>query len=360
LIAQLEAHAVSCWTLIEYGQGQQQKRKILLPKRRLVVGRTADSDLCVPDASVSKRHAEIHFDGEAMVVVDQGSTNGTYRNCERIHSCSVQDGDLLQFGNALYRVGRERRDDAGSTQEQGILPWAQTLLYFDKLLGERAIIPFFQPIVTLAERQTVAFELLVRSKLEGLTTPANIFSAADRLGQNATLSEMIRDEGLRVAAQSGQSTSEFYLNTHPSEVVNDRLLSSLVALREAFPATRITLEIHEAAATDPESIATLRRLLNDLGIRLSYDDFGAGQGRLLELGEQPPDVLKFDMSLIRDIDKAPATKQEMLAALVKLARDLGTTPLAEGVETEEEHEVCKQMNFELGQGYLYGRAASFF
>jgi EAL domain-containing protein (putative c-di-GMP-specific phosphodiesterase class I) len=66
------------------------------------------------------------------------------------------------------------------------------------------------------------------------------------------------------------------------------------------------------------------------------------------------------MSLIRDIDKAPATKQEMLAALVKLARDLGTTPLAEGVETEEEHEVCKQMNFELGQGYLYGRPASFF
>ncbi len=71
----------------------------------------------------------------------------------------------------------------------------------------------------------------------------------------------------------------------------------------------------------------------------------------------PPDVLKFDMQLIRDIDKAASTRQELLASLVRIANEIGTVPLAEGVETEAEHEVCLQMGFQLGQGYLYGRPA---
>jgi EAL domain-containing protein (putative c-di-GMP-specific phosphodiesterase class I) len=345
--------------LVEFGPGEQQKRTIALQQRPLVIGRTNETDVCIPEVSVSKKHARISFDDEGMWVEDLRSTNGTFLNCTPVHRSLVKEGDLLQFGNALFRVGKEARADTGATHEQGILPWAQTLLHFDKLLTERAIIPFFQPIITMKERKLIAHELLVRSKLEGLTTPANIFGAADRLGQNATLSEMIREEGLLVASRSNHSTSNFFLNTHPCEVVNDRLLESLVRLRQQFPESRITLEIHEASVTDPRSIGRLREALTDLSMQLSYDDFGAGQGRLLELGEQPPDVLKFDMQLIRDIDKAPSSRQELLAALVRLARDLGTTPLAEGVETEAEHQVCAAMGFELGQGYYYGRPAPF-
>ncbi len=63
------------------------------------------------------------------------------------------------------------------------------------------------------------------------------------------------------------------------------------------------------------------------------------------------------MQLIRDIDQAAATRQELLASLVRIAIELGTIPLAEGVETQAEHEVCTQMGFQLGQGYLYGRPA---
>lgn len=353
------ACANSSWTLVEFGPGEQQKRSISLQQRPLLVGRTSDADVCIPEVSVSKRHARITFDENGMWVEDLRSTNGTFLNCNPVQRSSVCEGDLLQFGNALFRVGKEDRSDAGATHEQGILPWAQTLLHFDTLLTKRAVIPFFQPIITMQERKPIAHELLVRSKLEGLTTPANIFSAADRLGQNATLSEMIREEGLLVAARSQHAESNFYLNTHPCEVVNERLLESLVRLRMQFPDTRVTLEIHEASVTDPSSIGKLRDILSDLSMQLSYDDFGAGQGRLLELGEQPPDVLKFDMQLIRDIDKAPGSRQDLLAALVRLSRDLGTIPLAEGVETEAEHRVCVAMGFELGQGYLYGRPAPF-
>ena len=349
----------SCWTLTEFGEGDLQKRTFTLPMRELIVGRTVEADVCVAESAVSKRHACLYFESGDMFVRDLGSTNGTFLNCTPVQKSKVSNGDLLQFANSLYRVGKERPPEVTSTLEQGILPWAQTLLLFDRLITERAVTPFFQPIVTIDQREVVAYELLARSELEGLKNPADMFVAAARLGQNATLSELMRDEGLKIASTSERASSQFFLNTHPCEVVNPRLIDDLKNMRANFPRTKIVLEIHEAAVTDPQSIAGLRTVLNELSIGLSYDDFGAGQGRLLELGEQPPDVLKFDMKLIRDIDRAAASRQEMLATLVRLAIELGTIPLAEGVETEAEHRTCKQMQFELGQGFYYGRPAPF-
>jgi EAL domain-containing protein (putative c-di-GMP-specific phosphodiesterase class I) len=100
----------------------------------------------------------------------------------------------------------------------------------------------------------------------------------------------------------------------------------------------------------------LRAVLNELNIGLAYDDFGAGQARLVELGEVPPDFLKFDIELIHEIDRASPERQRMLASLVAIVKDLGIASLAEGVETEAEHAACRQMGFDFGQGYLYGKA----
>lgn len=347
------------WTLTEYGQGSEQKRTIDLPFRELIVGRSTDVDVTINSTSVSKRHARLTFENGCMLVEDLGSTNGTHVNGSPVQFSAVVEGDLLQFANALYRVGHRHAHEFDGTMEEGILPWAQTLLAFDQLINERAVVPYFQPIITMDRQSTPAFELLARSNLDGLSNPGLMFGAAERLGQQATLSELMRTEGMRVAARSANCDADFFLNTHPCEVLNQRFTDSLVDLRAEHPASKITIEIHEGAVTDPASMTEFRDTLKDLGMSLSYDDFGAGQGRLLELGEVPPDVLKFDMQLIRNIDTAAATRQEMLATLVRLAVDLGTTPLAEGVETEAEHQVCLQMGFQLGQGYLYARPKPF-
>jgi EAL domain-containing protein (putative c-di-GMP-specific phosphodiesterase class I) len=95
--------------------------------------------------------------------------------------------------------------------------------------------------------------------------------------------------------------------------------------------------------------------LDDLDMRLAYDDFGAGQARLIELVEVPPHVLKFDLSLTQQIDKAPAQRQHMLASLVHMVSDLGIQPLAEGMETASEAATCVQLGFELNQGFYYGQ-----
>ncbi len=128
-------------------------------------------------------------------------------------------------------------------------------------------------------------------------------------------------------------------------------------MRESHPDQPLTLEIHESAVTDAARMAEIRPALAKLNIGLAYDDFGAGQSRLNELSESSPDYVKFDMSLIRDIDAASPQRQQVVATLVQMVRNLGIISVAEGVETEAESETCLQMGFDLGQGFFYGRPA---
>ena len=101
----------------------------------------------------------------------------------------------------------------------------------------------------------------------------------------------------------------------------------------------------------------LRARLKELNIGIAYDDFGAGQTRLSELTEAPPDYLKFDISLIRGIDQAPPERQRMLASLVQMVTELGVNPLAEGIETAAEADVCRNIGFQTAQGFHFGRPA---
>ena len=94
-----------------------------------------------------------------------------------------------------------------------------------------------------------------------------------------------------------------------------------------------------------------------MNIELAYDDFGAGQGRLVELVEVPPNVIKFDMSLIRGIDRAPVVRQKMLETLVSMVNDLGIACLAKGLETADELRICRELGFGYGQGHFIGLPA---
>jgi len=172
------------------------------------------------------------------------------------------------------------------------------------------------------------------------------------------LSRMLRWEGVR-AALPLKSDLKIFLNTHPLEINRSGLIDSMVTTRQLSSDLPIVLEVHESAVTDPSEMRLLRQQLRDLQIGLAYDDFGAGQTRLSELIEAPPDYLKFDMSMIRGIDKAPPERQKMLGSLVQIVIDLGINPLAEGIETSEEADVCRNLGFQTAQGFHYGRPAPF-
>src|SRR4030095_5636818 len=104
-----------------------------------------------------------------------------------------------------------------------------------------------------------------------------------------------------------------------------------------------------------KSIRRLRMARDALGMKLAFDDFGAGQTRLAELVEVRPNYVKFDRKLICDIDKTGASRQQMVGSLVAMCRQLGIITLAEGVETAGEVDICRQIGFELMQGFFFGK-----
>lgn len=323
-----------------------------------IVGRQHGVAICLPSSKISKLHAELIAHDDHVLVRDKDSTNGTFVNGQRVaEDHEAHDGDIIQFAELVFRLTRHSVQETSNTRtiREDVLEQAQGLIQFEALMSERQVTAFFQPIVSMDDFRTVAYELLGRGKPAELRRPDQMFAVAQHLGLEVELSELLRTVGV-TASEVLSDTDHLFVNTHPSELTNlTQLESSLQRLRETHPEQQLTLELHEASVTEAADVQRLRDILNELNMGLAYDDFGAGQARLLELVEVPPDYLKFDIKLIRGIDVAGQRRQQMLASLVHVVRDLGISPLAEGVETVGESTVCRHLEFELAQGFFYGR-----
>jgi EAL domain-containing protein (putative c-di-GMP-specific phosphodiesterase class I) len=345
----------SLWVLTGQTEEGGPLRDIAIQTLPFQVGRRPGLSLTIPSRTISNLHAEFFEQGDAMAVRDLGSTNGTFVNGERLVSekC-VKEGDLIQFSNMVFRLKTERETGGAKTLLGDNCEEALALIQFDRLINDDAITPAYQPIVRSEDLSVVAYEVLGRSPVFGLRTADQMFRAAAQLNQEAELSRKCRHVGLR-AFPRRTSTRCLYLNTHPVELQNvDALIASLGEVRCEFPDCQIMLEIHEGAITSPRMMRRIRDIMRNLNVQLAYDDFGCGQPRLIELMEVPPDVLKFDMKLTRELHRATPNRKQMLKSLVTMIRDAGIQALAEGMESAAESEACLDIGFDLYQGYFYG------
>ena len=96
------------------------------------------------------------------------------------------------------------------------------------------------------------------------------------------------------------------------------------------------------------------RKLKERGYGVAVDDMGAGHASLQALASIEPDFLKFDVSLVRDIDKS-SIKRSLLETLRGLAEKMRARVIAEGIEREGERETLQSLGIELGQGFLFHR-----
>jgi EAL domain-containing protein (putative c-di-GMP-specific phosphodiesterase class I) len=344
------------WLLSGQLADEEPVRHIRVDTSRCLVGRRADATLRIPRSSISREHAELLLIDGQLHVRDLGSTNGTFVNGVRIYETrELGHGDLVQFGQVIFRVTQQASTSSYQTVHDDSCDRALALIQFDQLMTQRAVACHYQPIVSMHDRHVLGFEVLGRSRLFGLKDPASMFAAAKMLNVEGELSRMLREEGVR-GASVFPKTHVLFFNTHPIEMDDiDLLIFSLHQVRGLESHRPMVLEIHEAAVTNREAMIKLKAALADLRIGLAYDDFGAGQARLVELVEVSPDYLKFDMVLVQHLESASLDRQRMLASLVRMVLDLGIKPLAEGIETPGDHEICRQMGFTCAQGFLYGR-----
>jgi EAL domain-containing protein (putative c-di-GMP-specific phosphodiesterase class I) len=358
------AATTSIWFLTGQSDTSEQVRLIPVKAAPFYVGRRSDSALCLRHSCVSKKHAELSVNNEELWVRDLNSTNGTYVNGERLTSAArLHPGDIVQFATMAFRVSRTEHigddlTDAGTIHEDSF-DQAMAMVQLERLISDRAVVPYFQPILRIDDSLTplTGYEVLGRSHVSGLSSPMEMFKTASQLNLETELSRVFRLQGLELA-QAFDPKINLFFNTHPAELTGNDLLASLRELRTEAPDRPMVLEIHEAAVTNPEMIGSLRDGLNDLNIQLAFDDFGAGQARLLELADVRPDFIKFDMKLVQGIHQAPAGRQQVVALLVRMVNELGIVPVAEGVENVEEHLALCQMGVQMGQGFFYGRPGS--
>ncbi|SDU35012.1 EAL domain, c-di-GMP-specific phosphodiesterase class I (or its enzymatically inactive variant) [Pseudomonas pohangensis] len=327
------------------------------------VGRDPALALPIVRPDISRVHAEFfQRDGE-LWLRDLGSTNGTFVNLCQLHGESVlRHGDVLHFASHELRLLEApcRVDDELSTTRFVAQPQAGKLPIglhqLQQLLDARQVRCLFQPIVT-ARGQLYGYELLGRGGRSDLPFgPLELFHIAESLpGKDAELSLLMRDAGVAEAhAQLQGRACRLFLNTHPAELKQPaQLMRAMTRLREAFPQQPMVLEIHQDALTDIPRLKQLAVELWALGIEMAYDDFGAGQTRLLELIEVPVKYVKFDMSLIQGLHLAPASRRSMIASLLAMTRSMGIACVAEGVELHQELQVCRDMGFELIQGFYF-------
>ena len=332
------------------------------------LGRDAGAELAIYHPRVSKIHAEIFLEESELWIKDLGSTNGTFVNGRRIQDrVTLTDGDIIHLAEKEFRFGWEALGE-GETElvdnatELALLTSIRSLIQDSKclrtLLDSQQVTAHFQPIVALPERRVVAYEGLGRGRHATLpASPGPLFALAEKINLAAPLSRAFRKVTLVEAARLPRPCALF-LNMHPDELPEQALQESLADLSDLLPSgQQLVLEIHENCTADIGALKRLRARLHEMGIGLAFDDFGVGQARLAALAQVEVDYVKLDRTLVQSLPHSPPLR-ELMRALAHVCAGQGAQVLAEGVETEEEAEVCCELGCGLGQGYLFGKPKS--
>jgi EAL domain-containing protein (putative c-di-GMP-specific phosphodiesterase class I) len=210
----------------------------------------------------------------------------------------------------------------------------------------------YQLIVNWPQRVVFGQEALVRSNHPQLPSVKAILDAAERLGKLEALGRRIRQS---VASDLPKLVGNalLFVNLHPRDLEDGSLMrgdSPLVA-----HAKRCVFELTERAAL--QSLADVRARIDRLrsfGFRFAIDDLGTGHASLAAVAHLRPEMVKIDMSLVRDIDRDPV-RRGLFAALSQACSKLGIAVVAEGVETMAERDALFALGCDLMQGFLFAR-----
>jgi diguanylate cyclase (GGDEF)-like protein/PAS domain S-box-containing protein len=219
----------------------------------------------------------------------------------------------------------------------------------------------FQPVVDLRDAHLVGVEALLRwpDPKGGMIPPGDFIPLAEEMGLIEAIGDWVVGDVCR-QSKDWRTTGlmlEISFNLSPRQLWQANLVRSILGhLQYAQVSPRnIVVEITESSAmTDPDRTIRVLEEIHSAGLRLAIDDFGTGYSSLARLKQMPVDILKVDRSFVRDI---PGDRQaaSMVTAMIQMAHGLGMTPLAEGIETEEQWRFLTDVGCTLGQGYYFSK-----
>jgi len=230
-----------------------------------------------------------------------------------------------------------------------------------EIIDNERIIPYYQPIVSLAKNKIVGFEGLSRgvSALDAsLISPVKIFEYAHKYGREIYLDRLCREKCIDGFNKLNFHNKDVHLfvNIDASIIEQGRGSNYLFkqVLKHGISPENIVIEINESNVKDINVLVEFVKKYRKAGFLIALDDLGAGFSNFERILLLEPDLIKLDITLIKDIDKS-YYKQEIFKCLVKLANHIGAIVVAEGVETEEELNCAIEYGVHLIQGYFFSK-----
>lgn len=248
-----------------------------------------------------------------------------------------------------------------SKQTQQRLNLGQQL---NQALQEEQFELYYQPQIDTASGHICALEALIRwhHPERGMVSPAEFIPVLEDTG----LIEPVGAWVLRTACQQlarwhqqGFEQLRISVNLSARQLRSTTLISQVTtALRNcSLPASSLELEVTESLAMEnPEQAISILGQLSDMGISIAIDDFGTGYSSLAYLKKLPIQILKLDREFVSHIE-TDSNDAAISTATISLAHSLGLKVVAEGVETQQQHDFLQDQGCDYLQGYFHGRPA---
>ena len=223
----------------------------------------------------------------------------------------------------------------------------------------------YQPVVSLDTGRIVAVEALLRWEHpeRGLVPPGEFIHVAEEAGIISEISRWVLEQACRQCQSwrrdhGDDAPESVWVNLSMRQLAEGGLARQVSEVLQSlrFEAKRLTLEVTENLLVENVDVS-LRTLseLHELGVRVFMDDFGSGHSSLGFLDRLAIDGIKIDRSFIGHLGAGDRPLQ-LVRTIVALVRGLGFIPIAEGVETEEQLRLLRDMGCEFAQGFHFSRA----
>ena len=272
----------------------------------------------------------------------------------------------LRHANIALKAAKRSLSDSALLYQAGLAEHTRQRLGMlgqlrRDLEGDRLEV-WYQPQVGLADGRTHAVEALLRwpDGRGGWVQPPNVFiPLAEYSGLIVPMGEFVLDHACGMLAGLGSDSTvpaRMAVNVAMPQLRDPGFVAMVerTLQRHGLDGDRLELEITESIAMD-EALVLRRSLehLRSLGVRVAIDDFGTGYSSLAQLRALPVDALKIDRRFVSECSEGP--DEAFVECIVGMARRLGLSTVAEGIETESQAQLMLRLGCELGQGYWHAR-----
>lgn len=228
---------------------------------------------------------------------------------------------------------------------------------------EKEFLLYYQPQVELATRQMIGAEALLRwnSAEIGFIPPGVFIPIAEEIGLINEIGAHVLQMAMRQAIRWNRDAAEpikIGINISPKQIESGTFRNDLSDLiqREGVSASWIDLELTESTLVgQSSSVPALFSALREMGISVSIDDFGAGFSAIGYLNQFRFDRIKIDKSLVDNVSYSNPSGVRILRSIIEMSKAVNAKVIAEGVESNDQAMLLKEIGCDQAQGYLFGR-----